>query len=1167
MPFSTTLPSNYETGRSRMIQRTGSFSLRAQIIYESQQFGDFWFTDTGRIEIHGGGLTGGALAAIIIRPYCARAQVGSNFVFSYGYEIGKRVPSGGGTAETFSAPRIISTLTVPVPTVNPPRVFVWAGTGFPSAIDDWETYVKKRFTAFNWTISGTFDLSVLAGEAWNGDGVWQEWDANGTLATAGGGAVLVVNGTTIPTSEYVAPLSAYLYGIDYSLQVTSSNAFGGAFPDGLGGSWFQRPRWHWLMDSLPTFAIGGLATFDLDWGTTPGADSPASVARTSAYLTGSWGDVAMGAPSWSGSAVPIPVGGSSTATTPPSGVSLPTQTPKTATVYFAHHHGGALAVSPDNRDIVSGASVAGDWAIDWGFDAALAPGANQNATGAKHALVSGTAPSATTLSYSGTRASYTEVGVGTFTVVDGNIWSAGGATNPDTYRHFNDVYVRLQTEDARSMATAGRSFPLCKARAYAPFDAISLTHAKTKDLEGGTATWPTGSGGWSGAGVSVALGLLIIAGGDATRRYTAPFTTLPPWEWHPFAEAAHEASRRLGYRFLRVRFKADEDDTPMDLVLRGIFIQPGAISTERRFRLTSGAPGDWVERVVDLLQRPPSPYNNGTLAGNYLTPPDHPYVWEMAFEGVPSGVTVEIDYVRGERQDVAALGSTMSVPSVAPSSFYLRGFSDGFDSLEQRWFRTPAGASFTRAMHSVTLGQLSAEIAGSGWAVQSGWYVLGGGVAPYADPWSGWGATMLCPRRSGKPTGTTMLPLSDAFDEDAPIHALGGDGILIEPGSPSPVVPTINLDIPVGDGTGSMLTTATRPWTIRAQRVAFRFRTYPGAGDVGLRGTAAGSYGSSTPVSVYAVVGGQAVGTVMDATLAESAESPTVSEARKDDGSGPVAVGPTARGTLAPVTGYRWHRGDTSLRGLTPNADAVPPLSRTYLNDLGIDGDLEITPDASVFPLHRERPYVRVWVSRVLHSLSLIHTASGQLCLASEGTAGDAGKIRFRRAEYAIPAGWTLDVWATTGTEDSQPALYRLPTGRLGLLFTRKGSSTNVYETFSDDDGETWSEPTMAFANASLPACEIDRATGKLLRLAICVDGSGYVLKATEQSPGDASPSAVFVPQRLDGTSLVDIRVERLGVAIRSAPHGSGTLVLSTVLEGDTDTTEMVSHDDGRTWS
>lgn len=1148
-----TIP-GYETGRSRTIQNAAStISLSASAVIGTAN-GDGWITDASRLEIY----YAYPNASLLVEPYFR--VVGGN-AWQYGFRVGKR--TGGAGSETWTN-HVMATITRAVALSS--LVTVWEQVaGHPTGSYDevYDDYINKAYwESISWTVSGSLLSSWLMQELYLPSTVldeWKEW-TDGVISSA-----LTLNSGTISTSEYAKDVRSY--ALDFALSTTSTLdcPYGPTYPS--GSVWYQRPYYQWRMGTLPSFATGASATCNLNFGTTPGAGTPASVAYSGTGFTASWGSLSSVAGSWSGAAIAIP----NVSTLPTTVPTSPTTGVVNRSARWRYQTPHYYDISPVNVDIASGASVAGDWAIDWGHD--FAGVGSQNAPSARHALVSGTSPGATSTGYEGAYALHSDGAI----VLSGNYFiNTGGVVTPDPNLVWNTdaPYVRLATESAASLA-AGSVGPLCKARIYAPWNALSLTHASSLDMEGGSAGWVVGgAGNWAATGsasASVVSGALRLSGaGGAARTFSAAFSGAGPfpWEWHPAAAAKHEECRRIGYRYLKVRFKTSVAGAVVSLLLRGMHVQPGKVVAERRFDLTGGAAGVYVERVIDLLQRPPGPYNlsgsaSAPFAGVLDTLPDWPYVREIAFDGVGAGATLDVEWIRGIRQDAAALATTLSDASVnlfVGRDFALSGWSDGWHSLEARWKRAGASPSEYRLPHSGSLAQLAAEINNAGWSASSLlWYDAAEGntlaSAPYADPWSGWGASLLVSRRGTKAAeaASGALPLADAFDMDASVKTLGGDGLIASGGTPG-----LTLD---RAASASAL-------TLKAQRSAWKFKTYPGAGDVGLTGTAAGGYAARTPVGVWAVVGGQAIGTVLAENQSESSDSLAVAEAREDVGAGIVPLGsPVAKGNLAPVGGYSWHRGDTSLRGSPANSSAIPPAYRMLVNDIAsAPGDNAISPTrASLAPLHRARPYVRLWLYPALAGLSLIHTASGQLCLASQGTGASVGKIRFRRAEYPIPTGWTLDVWATTGTGDSQPCLYRLPAGRLGLLFTRDGSG--VYETASDDDGETWSDPTMAFANASSPAAEIDRATGKLIRLAIVVDGSGYVLKATEQAPGDASPSAAWTLQRLSGGSLVDLRVERKGAAIRSAPHGSGALVLSCILEGDTATTEMVSHDDARTWS
>ena len=400
-------------------------------------------------------------------------------------------------------------------------------------------------------------------------------------------------------------------------------------------------------------------------------------------------------------------------------------------------------------------------------------------------------------------------------------------------------------------------------------------------------------------------------------------------------------------------------------------------------------------------------------------------------------------------------------------------------------------------------------------------------------------------------------PASDATDADTLSETLGGDGMLITWASAGvSTLGTESIAWPVDLALSSPL---------KAQWVGQSIRCYPGAGEVGARATKPGNYGPTTKLLFWAVGQGGVAGQLVSDS--DDGEVP-VTETREYSGGSLVTMGsPAGRGHFAAIAsadGYA--SGDEPLRGDFPNAPAGVLWTVGKENDVKLlpGSELSLMPSAGwiAHPRHRERRWIRLWLNS-LHGLSLLHSSTGCLCLAS---VGNVGQIRFRRDHYAAPVAWILDADVTSGPLDSQPALFLYPSGRIGLLFTRSGATRDVWECYSDDDGATWSEPAMSFSNASYPGADIDFAGG-VLRAAICESGAGYVLKATYQAPGDVAASSPFALQRWTGSAMVDMRVERRGFSLKSAPEGGGALILACILEGDTSDTILVSRDFGATWS
>lgn len=231
------------------------------------------------------------------------------------------------------------------------------------------------------------------------------------------------------------------------------------------------------------------------------------------------------------------------------------------------------------------------------------------------------------------------------------------------------------------------------------------------------------------------------------------------------------------------------------------------------------------------------------------------------------------------------------------------------------------------------------------------------------------------------------------------------------------------------------------------------------------------------------------------------------------------------------------------------------------------DGTVTITRTesgltATYSPEARKRFHVRFWVplEEPFFGLALVHGFAGYTLLARDY----GGKIQVRRWPYPVFFGSpTLTVNVTSGPNETLPALCRPHFGtRIELMFIRPAGA---YSCCTDDDGETWSIPTLAFADATCVAPIVDSGGG-VLRAAIVEAGGSYVIKGTYQSPGDAGPSSTFTVQRYNGSTLEDLMVENVRFGLVAAPYGTAAILLTCVLEGDTTETNLVSYDEGRTF-
>ena len=186
----------------------------------------------------------------------------------------------------------------------------------------------------------------------------------------------------------------------------------------------------------------------------------------------------------------------------------------------------------------------------------------------------------------------------------------------------------------------------------------------------------------------------------------------------------------------------------------------------------------------------------------------------------------------------------------------------------------------------------------------------------------------------------------------------------------------------------------------------------------------------------------------------------------------------------------------------------------------------------------------------------------------------DKGSIRYMRSDSSVPP-YTTDVYVTTINEtgltrdDRSPCIAQTMHGKLIVLFERVNVRleqfgytfdihANVWESESNDDGETWSEPVMAFRHGRHPIVVVQPGTGTILRAAY-VDGK---IQATIQYSGEARQSEPFYFS--DGKFDIEVLLDSFCVA--AAVDGQQRWLLSVRCAAEPGTSDWVSYDDCRTW-
>ncbi len=150
---------------------------------------------------------------------------------------------------------------------------------------------------------------------------------------------------------------------------------------------------------------------------------------------------------------------------------------------------------------------------------------------------------------------------------------------------------------------------------------------------------------------------------------------------------------------------------------------------------------------------------------------------------------------------------------------------------------------------------------------------------------------------------------------------------------------------------------------------------------------------------------------------------------------------------------------------------------------------------------------------------------------------------------------FAVDVAVTADTADRSPRMVRDGDNRIILTWLR---FADVLEVFSDDDGETWSEPLTVFTGATQTTINVDEATGLVLRGALI---SNEVV-VSRQYPGDAAPGVEIPATVYPGAPPLEL--DDAGFHFSMAHEGPARWVLTGVAGGEV--VNYASADDGATW-
>jgi len=193
--------------------------------------------------------------------------------------------------------------------------------------------------------------------------------------------------------------------------------------------------------------------------------------------------------------------------------------------------------------------------------------------------------------------------------------------------------------------------------------------------------------------------------------------------------------------------------------------------------------------------------------------------------------------------------------------------------------------------------------------------------------------------------------------------------------------------------------------------------------------------------------------------------------------------------------------------------------------------------------------------------------ANGPWCLQTrEGWYHEAyvsTGIRYRRSDFPTPP-FAVNGRISSNTNDAEPRMALRLGKQLVLLFTRPtGDVPAVYRSTSDDDGATWSTPTLMFAGCKHPTLNVHPRSQRTLHgaLKVTTTGRGNLYGSIQES-GDASPGTEFKLVKTGGGAItVDDDTFHFAPAAESALRW--TLV---ALDGGA-IVRYYSTDDGRSWT
>lgn len=173
--------------------------------------------------------------------------------------------------------------------------------------------------------------------------------------------------------------------------------------------------------------------------------------------------------------------------------------------------------------------------------------------------------------------------------------------------------------------------------------------------------------------------------------------------------------------------------------------------------------------------------------------------------------------------------------------------------------------------------------------------------------------------------------------------------------------------------------------------------------------------------------------------------------------------------------------------------------------------------------------------------------------------------IVYRRSDFSTPP-FAITTQVTTVAGHIEPVVAVTPDLRAHVLYT---TGSNVYYTTSDDDGATWSPPTIMISGGKHPAIAVKRdgtiLFGAILRIPILGNSTTFRL----QRPGDsvAQDPYPLYPRNLAGTFQTEWADDSFGIAWAGDNQDSlllhGLVLVSVGGAAESATSVWASYNDG----